>query len=239
MLTTMREALECFLNAVPPELPLEDLMQELITYYQLPAVKVQAWLGALCSDPPLSQHTCADLMKIDTSRVNAATETASLTEPEVQKIKMALGTPSAPFEFKDKVNACTDTDVPVKKRRGGSTTEVSEVLPFRRPPLTEYHPPSKFDPHRRGAATRNEKELVKLVVQEVCTRACSPCHTHLLALTQVTYSMSLPLWLQIEEVCGDLYPDADERAIILNAIQAYTGALNIANFQSGRVRLHT
>ena len=55
--------------------------------------------------------------------------------------------------------------------------------------------------------------------------------THLLVLTQVTYSMSLPLWLQIEDVCGDLYPDAEERASILNAIQTYTGALNIGNLQ--------
>ena len=78
-------------------------MKELIDWWLVPAVKVQAWLGALCSESPLSQHTCADLMKIDTSRVNAATETASLTEQEVLQIKMALGTPSAPFEFKDKV----------------------------------------------------------------------------------------------------------------------------------------
>ena len=69
MLTTMREGTECVFNAVPPELPLEDLMKELIDWWLVPAVKVQAWLGALCSEPPLSQHTCADLMKIDTSRV--------------------------------------------------------------------------------------------------------------------------------------------------------------------------
>ena len=49
--------------------------------------------------------------------------------------------------------------------------------------------------------------------------------THLLVLTQVTYSMSLPLWLQIEEVCGDLYPDADERAIILDRTPEPTASI--------------
>ena len=45
----MREGTECVFNAVPPELPLEDLMKELIDWWLVPAVKVQAWLGALCS----------------------------------------------------------------------------------------------------------------------------------------------------------------------------------------------
>ena len=88
--------------------------------------------------------------------------------------------------------------------------EVSEVLPSGHPPLTECYSPAKFDAQRRGAMTRNDKQPVKLVVQEVCTRVCSPCHIHMLALTQVTYSMSFQVWLQIDEVCGDLYPDDDE-----------------------------
>jgi hypothetical protein len=177
VLTAMREASDCFLNPVPPDLTLVDLRQELIDYFHLPAWKVEAWLGALC--PEQHTSTCAHLLMIDIDRVNTAFETASLTMQEVSNIKIALGTPLFPFAFPPPdVNAFTDTDVPVKKKKGGATTESSQVLPARRPPIIQYFPPVQFDAHRRGLITRDEKELMKLVVQEVCTRAHVVPATH-------------------------------------------------------------
>jgi hypothetical protein len=90
--------------------------------------------------------------------------------------------------------------VPAAKngRKGGSTTEVAEMLHVHREYMIagEYHVPPSFDKYHKSNPTTwaaNGKELRKLVVQEIL------------------------------EVCGDLYPDATERAVIFGAIEQFCG----------------
>ena len=94
--------------------------------------------------------------------------------------------------------AVTSGNIPVKNsKKGGSTTEVAEMLLVRREHMTAYHVPPAFDKYHKSNPTTwaaNGKELRKLVVQETL------------------------------EVCGDLYPDATERAVIFGAIEQNCGA---------------
>lgn len=78
-------------------------------------------------------------------------------------------------------------------KKGGSLKEVAGFLVSRRPPIQGYYPPPIFDTHSLEADTRNETELRICIVKE------------------------------IEEFCGDLYPDDKEKEVILGAITTLCG----------------
>ena len=110
-------------------------------------------------------------------------------------IKIFLGTPASPAEFGKDTDQDKENDVAVGrgKAKGGGMREASEILAARREKMTpgSYYPPVCFDGHRIDSPSRNMDHLRKLVVQEI--------HT----------------------VCGHLYPEDNERNVILDAITSH------------------
>ena len=173
----MRSALASLSEPAPPELPLGDLANELIINLHMPASKVHAWLIGTRFNSNTTYETCGELLDFPSQQMDAVSESVGLTAEEMALIKVCLGTVNAPFQFAPTPSAIplgTTVDVNVvhpvklaKGGKGGSRTEKSEILPYRRAPLVDYYPPAKFDEHRRGCITRNESTLRKMIVQEV------------------------------------------------------------------------
>ena len=205
----MRDVQASLFQAAPPTLALPELAEELTNNLGLPAEA----LAAVCQRFQSAGVKCAgDLCSMTLDAFNLA-NAGVLDSMQVKSLCICLGSTNMPHEFtagegdagasgKDGVSGEKEEEEQVKRvkpegkpNKGGATRETAEVLGERREFYLPgaYHVPPAFDKFHKTIPGRNMKQLRKLIVQEIL------------------------------EVCGDLYPDANERAVILGAIEDYCG----------------
>ena len=167
----MRSVAESLNVPAPPSMSLLLLQEELVANLHMPSDKLDAWRSALDVSHPTCQ-TCGDIMTLNSEEMRAAFEKAELTNSEVATVRLCLGTAADPFHWCATTVTEDELDVKPKKatKKGGPKSEKAEVLVIRRPDMGDgqYFPPAQFDAHRPWAITRNERDLRKLIVQEVC-----------------------------------------------------------------------
>ena len=165
---------------VLPEMPLIDFTSELSSNMFIPQPKVLQWYTSLRQLHP-SIETCGGLMVLSQDTAAAGV----LSDADMGALSVCLGSMAVPFKFpaasrksrKDREGDEPNTSIKMKKPKGGCTTESAEVLFPRRAELSpgSYFPPQQFDAHRPGLPGRNEGELRRLIVQEVCAVATCVC----------------------------------------------------------------
>ena len=218
----MRSVQQSLHQAVDHAMTLEDLCQELHENMEVPEEalsRFRANVSAARADVT-SAGGLLNLNKTQFDEMNGA----ALSECEVNTLCLVLGSATAPHRFPPAPQPAGDGSANLQqppataestiltvasgndhaakgKKKGGSTTEVAETLLVRREHLIagEYHVPLAFDKYHKSNPLTwacNGKEVRKLAVQEVL------------------------------EVCGDLYADANERAVIFGAIEQFCGAPN-------------
>ena len=165
------EFAEAMMEPFPAEsASLADLVQEMVFHAGVPP----SCAGVLLATYQHEASDVEDLKRLARPTVVAMHEQHGLGDAVVTKLGMILGTLVKPHIFHDPIAQAPLLDNDVieggKANKGGPTTNVGEVLQTRRPPRTEYFPPSIFDDHRIGSAKRNEKTISMLIVQEVSRR---------------------------------------------------------------------
>ena len=226
----MRSALESMLQAPPQSLPIADFCEELTKNMSLPQAKVTSFQTHV--QEQYNVATAGDLQKIRQQQFETAVNDAGLNPPEALAIAICLGCATVPFQFppdgpdilsKDE-SSDPDDDVPLAKwmgqasakapvgdqdgattkahiemklpvKKGGILKEAAQILTVRRECLdpATYNLPIEFQVEMVGSRRRNEEHLRRKIVQE------------------------------IEAVCGDLYPSAEERSIILGKVEKECG----------------
>jgi hypothetical protein len=205
----MRDVQASLFQAAPSTLTLPELVEELTNNLGVPSEALAAFSQRFQS----ADVMCAgDLCSMTLDAFNQA-NAGALDSMHVKSLCICLGSANMPHEFTagmgdagasrviDGVSGAEEEEQVKqvkpegKPNKGGATRETAEVLEERRDFLLPgaYHVPPAFDRFYKTNPGRNMKQLRKLIVQEIL------------------------------EVCGDLYPDANERAVILGAIEDYCG----------------
>ena len=207
----MRSVQESLFQAAPASMGLPELIEELQTNLGLPGAALATWGVCLQSANVTTVEALCAMTQEEFDKANAG----ALHSLQVCTVRMCLGSPEMPHKFAPEPRLRLDPDsaessgngtdpaeeeeVKVHEvkigKKGGTTTESAEMLPERRRHLLpgDYHVPPQFDIYASGIPGRNMKALRVLIVQEIL------------------------------EVCGDLYPDANERAVVLGAIEGFCG----------------
>ena len=206
MLRSVEESLH---QPADHDMPLSALARELVDNLGMLEEPTEALLAQLQA----KGMTCvAHLSGMDHAEFNTMVA-GTLNPLEVDTLCMCLGAAGSPHVFKaptptpltshsvsgfQSLMAPEDVTLGLmaSKKKGGSKTEVAEILHARRAALImgAYYPPACFDVyHKNSTIPRSYMELRKLVVQEV------------------------------HAVCGDLYPDKNEREVILRTIELFCG----------------
>ena len=216
----MRTVQESLFQAAPASMTLPELLEELTVNFGVPSSAADA-LGSRITDvrPDVkcAGHLC-NMSKEDFDKVNAG----SLDALQINSLCIVLGSSMAPHLFapvqrlfqsngrgwsngvggeSDVVAGQSDAEGETTmkleggKYKGGILTAKAECLEQRRTPLIpgSYHVPSSFDAYHHSVPRSEESGLRKLIVQAML------------------------------EMCGDLYPDSNERSVILGAIELYCG----------------
>ena len=182
-------------------------------------VECQAWMNHM---HVADVHSAGNLLKMSQQDFDTASR-ASLSALGVVNLCTILGSMGAPHVFLPGEEQVSDASVrsgteeaassllgphgtdsganPIKTEtkfllpKGGELKMVAEQLQVRRPFLTAdaYYPPATFDLFQSSTTRSHDRELRKLIVQEV------------------------------DAVCGDLYPDKFERSVILSGLEALVG----------------
>lgn len=202
----MRTAAETLQERAPEELTIDNIERELIQNLHMQQENAASWVTAVrahfasVSSVPHDVVTAKEIMGLSMGEMHAVCFEAGLTRGDLNNIAIVLGSTTSPFQWESKrtnptslVVVYPEDDVKMKVQKGGSKDNVAEQLLMRRPSVTSYFPPAQFDAHRLYAPTRDETKLRALVVQEVYR------------------------W------CGDLYPDLEEKKVVLGAIEAHCG----------------
>ena len=202
----MRTAAETLQERAPEELTIDNIEQELIQNLHMKQENAASWVTAVrahfasVSSVPHDVVTAKEIMGLSMGEMHAVCFEAGLTRGDLNNIAIVLGSTTSPFQWESKrtnptslVVVYPEDDVKMKVQKGGSKDNVAEQLLMRRRSGTSYFPPAQFDAHRLYAQTRDETKLRALVVQEVYR------------------------W------CGDLYPDLEEKKVVLGAIEAHCG----------------
>lgn len=202
----MRTAAETLQERAPEELTIDNIERELIQNLHMKQENAASWVTAVrahfasVSSVPHDVVTAKEIMGLSMGEMHAVCFEAGLTRGDLNNIAIVLGSTTSPFQWESKrtnptslVVVYPEDDVKMKVQKGGSKDNVAEQLLMRRRSVTSYFPPAQFDAHRLYAQTRDETKLRALVVQEVYR------------------------W------CGDLYPDLEEKKVVLGAIEAHCG----------------
>ena len=202
----MRTAAETLQERAPEELTINNIERELIQNLHLKQENAASWVTAVrahfasVSSVPHDVVTAKEIMGLSMGEMHAVCFEAGLTRGDLNNIAIVLGSTTSPFQWESKrtnptslVVVYPEDDVKMKVQKGGSKDNVAEQLLMRRRSGTSYFPPAQFDAHRLYAQTRDETKLRALVVQEVYQ------------------------WT------GDLYPDLEEKKVVLGAIEAHCG----------------
>jgi hypothetical protein len=202
----MRTAAETLQERAPEELTIDNIERELIQNLHMQQENAASWVTAVrahfasVSSVPHDVVTAKEIMGLSMGEMHAVCFEAGLTRGDLNNIAIVLGSTTSPFQWESKrtnptslVVVYPEDDVKMKVQKGGSKDNVAEQLLMRRRSGTSYFPPAQFDAHRLYAQTRDETKLRALVVQEVYR------------------------W------CGDLYPDLEEKKVVLGAIEAHCG----------------
>ena len=204
----MRTAAETLQERAPEELTIDNIERELIQNLHMKQENAASWVTtvrahfASVSSVPHDVVTAKEIMGLSMGEMHAVCFEAGLTRGDLNNIAIVLGSTTSPFQWEVLKRTANPTslvvvnpedDVKMKVQKGGSKDNVAEQLLMRRPSVTSYFPPAQFDAHRLYAPTRDETKLRALVVQEVYR------------------------W------CGDLYPDLEEKKVVLGAIEAHCG----------------
>jgi hypothetical protein len=202
----MRTAAETLQERAPEELTIDNIERELIQNLHMQQENAASWVTAVrahfasVSSVPHDVVTAKEIMGLSMGEMHAVCFEAGLTRGDLNNIAIVLGSTTSPFQWESKrtnptslVVVYPEDDVKMKVQKGGSKDNVAEQLLMRRRSGTSYFPPAQFDAHRLYAQTRDETKLRVLVVQEVYR------------------------W------CGDLYPDLEEKKVVLGAIEAHCG----------------
>lgn len=202
----MRTAAETLQERAPEELTIDNIERELIQNLHMQQENAASWVTAVrahfasVSSVPHDVVTAKEIMGLSMGEMHAVCFEAGLTRGDLNNIAIVLGSTTSPFQWESKrtnptslVVVYPEDDVKMKVQKGGSKDNVAEQLLMRRRSGTSYFPPAQFDAHRLYAQTRDETKLRALVVQEVYQ------------------------WT------GDLYPDLEEKKVVLGAIEAHCG----------------
>ena len=202
----MRTAAETLQERAPEELTIDNIERELIQNLHMQQENAASWVTAVrahfasVSSVPHDVVTAKEIMGLSMGEMHAVCFEAGLTRGDLNNIAIVLGSTTSPFQWESKrtnptslVVVYPEDDVKMKVQKGGSKDNVAEQLLMRRRSVTSYFPPAQFDAHRLYAPTRDETKLRALVVQEVYQ------------------------WT------GDLYPDLEEKKVVLGAIEAHCG----------------
>ena len=202
----MRTAAETLQERAPEELTIDNIEWELIQNLHMQQENAASWVAAVrahfasVSSVPHDVVTAKEIMGLSMGEMHAVCFEAGLARGDLNNIAIVLGSTTWPFQWESKrtnptslVVVYPEDDVKMKVQKGGSKDNVAEQLLMRRPSVTSYFPPAQFDAHRLYAPTRDETKLRPLVVQEVY------------------------------EWTGDLYPDLEEKKLVLGAIEAHCG----------------
>lgn len=202
----MRTAAETLQERAPEELTIDNIERELIQNLHMKQENAASWVTAVrahfasVSSVPHDVVTAKEIMGLSMGEMHAVCFEAGLTRGDLNNIAIVLGSTTSPFQWESKrtnptslVVVYPEDDVKMKVQKGGSKDNVAEQLLMRRRSGTSYFPPAEFDAHRLYAQTRDETKLRALVVQEIYR------------------------W------CGDLYPDLEEKKVVLGAIEALCG----------------
>ena len=199
-----RSSVDSFMTPAPDALELATMRDELVNHMQLPADKAEKWLQTMTQ---LGHTNVGQIKMVTADKVASLCFHCDMTAQDLKLVQVYLGTVMAPFEFPALFEydmGSNDNDVVGQvKKKGGPLKEVAQMLIQRRsPPLTtdSYFPPSSFDKHQVGSEDRDVRVLRNMVVREVY------------------------------EVCGDLYPSAEERKVILGGITSLVGAPDARGF---------
>lgn len=214
----MRSLIESLHQAVDPAQTLHDVVQELITNLGVDAAAASRFETNMTR---ARIETAGCLLHLTEKEFSTANDGA-LNNMAVTTLRMCLGSASHPSEWftppslilgppdKNGTHAATapsadfpggeDATPPTEDMKpvptkGGSLAIVSEMLQERRPYLLpiHYYPPPSFDKYHHSIPRGDDRQLRNMIVQE------------------------------IQEVCGDLYPDANERTVILDTIEQFVG----------------
>ena len=202
----MRTAAETLQERAPEELTIDNIEWELIQNLHMQQENAASWVAAVrahfasVSSVPHDVVTAKEIMGLSMGEMHAVCFEAGLTRGDLNNIAIVLGSTTSPFQWESKrtnptslVVVYPEDDVKMKVQKGGSKDNVAEQLLMRRRSGTSYFPPAQFDAHRLYAPTRDETKLRPLVVKEVY------------------------------EWTGDLYPDLEEKKVVLGAIEALCG----------------
>ena len=153
---------------------ISDLVHEMVLHADAPPQRE----GALVAMFQVAAPDVASFKDMSTAGVERLRVACSLLPVVMQKTMMLLGTMVEPHKPSPDTAPLVDDDgaddaTPLAKK-GGTLKNVGEVLIPRRSPITEYFPPSVFDPHRIGSSLRNENALKKLIPSEVCITGGHP-----------------------------------------------------------------
>ena len=181
---------------------ISEICAELETNLGLPKEALATWGERLAS---ANVTSAGDLCTMNQDNFDKATG-GILCSMQVQSLCICLGSAAFPHRFAGEVpgeeheNGKEDVEVKPEEKvsggsKGGAKKETAEMLPERRCHMLpgDYYVPPQFDRFAKGIPGRDIKALRKLIVQEVL------------------------------EVCGDLYPDLNERSVILGAIEEFCG----------------
>ena len=172
---------------------IEEIEEELVSNLLVPADRATKLTLALDN---LGKQTVAQIVTMTSQEVQAMAFQQGLTQDDIANFKVILGTLAAPHMFEKKPLPLSSDTSDVSKKKGGRIEHLSaQQLAIRRPRLDpeEYHLPAPFDAHRIGSADRQEDQLRACIVKES------------------------------QDMCGDLYWDADERKVILDKVTAVCG----------------
>lgn len=204
-LAQMRTMQEILLQPMNPEAPVSDIEAELQAL-GVQTEKVKTFMQRL--NETMSQspkpHTVQQMMAFTPAQVQAMETDAGWNVSDASLLRICMGSSQHPYVFqtpgagameKPLLLTLQSKEGPslVKVEKGGIQQEVSGRLQHRRDKITEYFPPPTFDEDIRHAPFRSNNRLRIKVVKE------------------------------IEDVCGDLYPDKEERDVILGSIQLLCG----------------
>ena len=209
------------LQEMPESTLIAELSKELTENMALDPEKVNLFQAYIQDRHNVA--TTGDLQKLRVTDFNSATKAATLSTPEALAICICLGCAQCPYKFQPAVPVINDDgddntsdDEPLStwvnkppyaqglhgmaaredailkapKEKGGTMKMSAQMLTMRRERLDPmaYHLPRQFQVEMKDSPLRNEDRLRKKIIVEV------------------------------ETVCGDLYPSGEERNIILGKV---------------------
>ena len=193
---------EVLLQPMDPNATLKEVERELLLL-GVQAGRTSAFMAHLNQvlPPSLHPHVAKDLMALTAPEVETLEAKAEWQSCDGHLLRLCLGSSPCPFVFAPAASGPLPVplQLPAPKAqtkaetKGGALLEVCERLQARRPTLTEYFPPPIFDEDMAGKPLRSFSRLRIKVTKEM------------------------------EDMCGDLYPEKAERETILNAIQLLCG----------------